>query len=1000
MDAVTVPPGNLSFATVPNLGFPLSTTLPKIPGFHIEEELGRGGMGVVYLARQLRLNRLVALKMIKGADQADASTRIRFLAEAEAIAKLHHPGIVQVFEFGTHENNPYFAMEYVSGGSLDKKLAGHPLPPREAAAFVEQLTGAVQSAHDAGIIHRDLKPANILLSSDSVALSPEKKGRLHSTYDSAFKSHSKDTGISATQPKITDFGLVKNVGSDMTASGVILGTPSYMAPEQADGNIAVSTQVDIYALGAVLYECLTGRAPFKAATPLETLMQVINEEPVSVRHLQAKTPTDLETICHKCLQKDPAKRYASATELGDDLGRFLRNEPISARPIGRMERMWRWCKRYPAVAALVVILLAGLFLFAAKNRELAHANLKEGESRELAEKRFRQTRTAVDQFFTDISESPELLKKEPGTQALRRTLLTKAQSYYEQFLAERSQDPTMLLEAAEASNRLIRILEELNPGSPVLEEQINKALAIRTRLLEQDPTDPDRLYDLSYLDAQRGRWLLLRDRVPEALTLAQSALDRLTPLIAAHPDREKYKLLQSSILISAAQMNTRLSKHREAFVMYSQAEPITTAFHAAYPDSIKYANELGRLYSSIGYTKLQIGLGEEALPYFTKAAKLFDVIRQTHPKDRDATIDGGMVYGNLGVIHKQANRQDEALLAFKKVVEIYEPMHRDNPQVVDFANGLAMGLGSIARIEMDRNHRDDALVAFQRVLRIFEQLQKENPGVVRYAESVALTYNNMAQVQLKAGKYQEAFNFVVNAFNIAEPLHRANPSARNLASMVVDSQRMQGRIYFLRRQWAEAFAMLTQSIALSKQVVQAYPKVPAFSQSLADSYLLMQRVLMKQNKTTEAQSAHDLGIAVLNKQVSENPKNLGLTHALARSLLDAPSIQAAVWERSIKLMEQLTQQQDDDDAYWATLGYGYYQAGKYGQAKAALLRSQHIEITAHNAFYLAMTLWKLGETKQAQNSLDQAVKLAEQRPDDDRLVLLQEQAEQVLGVNR
>ncbi|HQR09415.1 MAG TPA: protein kinase [Gemmatales bacterium] len=339
----------------PPLAAQQSGTLPQVEGFLLESELGRGGMGIVYLARQLKLNRLVALKMILNADHSDAATKQRFLAEAEAIAQLQHPGIVQVYEFGTHEGNPYFALEYISGGSLEKKLAGVPQPPRESAELVEKLAHAVGSAHERGIIHRDLKPANILLSPESTVLSSESKL-------ASFKPQ--DTALKTLSPKITDFGLVKKEGSDMTATGVILGTPSYMAPEQADSKKMIGPSADVYALGAILYECLTGRPPFKASTPLDTVLQVVNTEPVSVRKSQPKTPRDLETICLKCLQKEPGKRYGSAAALGDDLRRFLNHEPILAHPVGRVEKMWRWCRRHPAVAGMaagiVVLILIGV----------------------------------------------------------------------------------------------------------------------------------------------------------------------------------------------------------------------------------------------------------------------------------------------------------------------------------------------------------------------------------------------------------------------------------------------------------------------------------------------------------------------------------------------------------------------------------------------------------------------------------------------------------------
>jgi len=355
--------------TTPHAG-EQTNTLPQVDGFQLESELGRGGMGIVYLARQLKLNRLVALKMILNADHSDTATRQRFLAEAEAIARLQHPGIVQVYEFGAHEGNPYFALEYVSGGSLDKKLAGVPQPVRDTVELVEKLARAVQSAHEQGIVHRDLKPANILLSAEPTGPSAPKKMQTLSAQDSA---------LSSFNPKITDFGLVKKEGSDMTATGVIMGTPSYMAPEQADSKETVGPAADVYALGSILYECLTGRPPFRASTPLDTILQVVHNEPVSLRQLQPKTPRDLETICLKCLQKEPSKRYGSAAELADDLQRFANHEPIEARPVGRLEKLWRRCRRHPVTAGLVAGLVALLVLGAIVAGNLANQEKKRAD---------------------------------------------------------------------------------------------------------------------------------------------------------------------------------------------------------------------------------------------------------------------------------------------------------------------------------------------------------------------------------------------------------------------------------------------------------------------------------------------------------------------------------------------------------------------------------------------------------------------------------------------
>jgi WD40 repeat protein len=314
-------------------GAPAPGDRVAVPGYEVLSELGRGGMGVVYRARQTKLGRVVALKMILSGAHAGADDLARFRTEAEAIARLLHPNIVQVYEVGEHDGLPYFSLEYCGGGTLERKLAGTPLPPAEAAALVETLAHAMQAAHERGVIHRDLKPANVLLAEDGT-------------------------------PKITDFGLAKKLDEQsQTATGAVMGTPSYMAPEQAGGGKDLGPACDVYALGAILYECLTGRPPFKGPTPLDTIMQVVADEPVPPSRLNSQVPRDLETICLKCLRKGAGQRYATAALLADDLRRFRAGEPIAARPVGRWERAVKWAKRRPAAAALIaVVALAGAAL--------------------------------------------------------------------------------------------------------------------------------------------------------------------------------------------------------------------------------------------------------------------------------------------------------------------------------------------------------------------------------------------------------------------------------------------------------------------------------------------------------------------------------------------------------------------------------------------------------------------------------------------------------------
>jgi serine/threonine-protein kinase len=319
----------LQHASTPTMP-PEELCLPKVPGYEVEAVLGHGGMGVVFRARHLRLGRLVALKMTLAGSYAGSHERERFRREAEAIAALHHANVVQVYDVGDWAGRPYFTMELIEGGSLAQRLAGTPQPARPAAALLATLAEATHAAHQGGIVHRDLKPANILFTPDG-------------------------------SPKVTDFGLARRLegGPGLTLSGVPLGTPSYMAPEQARGQSrAVGPAVDVYALGAILYELLTGRPPFRAETQAETVLQVIDQEPVPPARLNAKVPRDLETVCLKCLQKEPHRRYASAAALADDLRRFGEGRPIQARPLGLAARSWCWGRRNPAGAALLATGLA------------------------------------------------------------------------------------------------------------------------------------------------------------------------------------------------------------------------------------------------------------------------------------------------------------------------------------------------------------------------------------------------------------------------------------------------------------------------------------------------------------------------------------------------------------------------------------------------------------------------------------------------------------------
>lgn len=401
---------------VPDAGF---TPLPEIPGYDVQKELGRGGMGVVFLAVHCALKRPVALKMLLHASLASEAVRVRFQTEMEALAALQHPNIVQIFERGTFEGMPYFAMEYCPGGALAQRIHDNPLPPTEAARIVEQLARAMAAAHERHILHRDLKPANILATSDGTL-------------------------------KISDFGLAKRLDGDeeYTQTNAVLGTPSYMAPEQAAGK-PVGPAADIYGLGAILYRVLVGRPPFVGNSHAVTLQLVIAQDPLSLRQLDPSLSRDIETICMKCLHKNPAQRYANAVALADDLARYLRHEPIQARPATPLERGWKWTRRNPSLAALglVLVVLFGTIV---------------GASSWIA---YRESQTAQEQFTLNGKLRNEQIAKDD---ALQRERIGSAR-----LALDRGQ---MLCTQSDIARGLLAMVAGLEPAQDAQAADIEEAL--------------------------------------------------------------------------------------------------------------------------------------------------------------------------------------------------------------------------------------------------------------------------------------------------------------------------------------------------------------------------------------------------------------------------------------------------------------------------------------------------------------------------------------------
>ena len=493
-----------------------------VPGYDLLGELGRGGMGVVYKARDQKLKRIVALKMILSGAHASDEDMQRFQTEAEAVARLQHPNIVQIYEVAEHGGNPYIALEFADAGNLDEKIAGTPQNARESAQLLQTLALAIEVAHQQSILHRDLKPANVLLTGEG-------------------------------EPKITDFGLAKRMDEDsnQTKTGAVMGTPSYMAPEQAaNSSEALGPTADVYSLGAILYHLLTGRPPFQAATQLDTLMQVINEEPVSPRRLNKSLALDLETICLKCLEKPPHKRYATAAALASDLDAFINDLPITARPINPLAKGIRWARRntYKTLTlALLLLVLAVIPVY----QYLSNQQLDKQHVRlQLKNRHLEVGSIQIIQKNVELAEASEQLRKQNvdlglANEEVRRQVEVALFAEYVATVNLVDQD-TKVLSFRSAKQRIDRFNQRITADSPdprgVEWQQLSRVVAnsfteiiepspLRIRSFAASPSADVVLYNVADANIAHSNRLRLYDAVQrqylcdEPLTIPEIGVD-------------------------------------------------------------------------------------------------------------------------------------------------------------------------------------------------------------------------------------------------------------------------------------------------------------------------------------------------------------------------------------------------------------------------------------------------------------------------------------------
>lgn len=676
---------------------------PRIPGFEMLGEIGLGGMAIVYKARQQPLGRIVAVKVLSAGQMASREVVQRFRQEAQTIASLQHPHIVQIHEVGEFDGQPYLTLEYVDGGTLHAYLQHRPLAPLVAAELAELLARTMEYAHSMGVVHRDLKPANVLLQltdgSDSREASSGVRRR-----DEQHELASANAGGLPFRPKIADFGLAKlvDMASDLTMTGHIVGTPSYMAPEQTGRAHEVGPAADIYSVGAILYELLTGHPPFQGVSSLEILDQVRSREPVSPRRLQPRVPRDLETICLKCLEKEPARRYRSAGELADDLRRVRGHEPIHARPARLWEQGWKWGRRRPAVAGLLLLLtfvsIAGIsgvgWQFHAARRNARDAQDQRDHARRLhgvavlerneAERRRveaeeaktravesqRRAEANFDRAFmlvNKMNELAETMRTTAHQEVAGWSLLESSLGFYEGFLEERESDPHV---------RAAAIASLLRAG------QIRTGFGQHAKSLEA----------------------------------VNRAIELLGPPPAAASDRVAYFRNRGTAQAIAAMNYRDLRRWREAESAFLAAIDARDTAARLAPENIEFR----RLHANtiLNYCTIlrDRARREDASSKYFEATQLLEELVKRDPQNQDCQFEYSTALDDYGGFLREAGKLEEGESLMRRAYEIRVELVKRTPDARDYVAFQARSEHRLARCHLDRHECPQALALCQQAI--------------------------------------------------------------------------------------------------------------------------------------------------------------------------------------------------------------------------------------------------------------------------------------------
>eukprot|EP00913_Durusdinium_trenchii_P005691 g5309.t1 len=835
--------------------------------YELLEEIARGGMGVVYKARQTRLNRIVALKMIKSGQLADAEEARRFQMEAEAAAALDHPGIVPVYEVGTFENQPFFSMGFIDGVGLNTQLKEGPLSPGEATRLVAAIAEAVDYAHQQGIVHRDLKPANILIDAQG-------------------------------NPRVTDFGLAKNVSEDsgVTTTGQVMGTPSYMPPEQALGKIdEIGPLADVYSLGALLYATLTGRPPFQAASVMETLKQVAGQEPVSPRLLNPAVSRDLETVCLKCLEKETDRRYESARHLVEELERIAADKPILARPVGRFAQFARWCRRNRTVAGigglallLLLTLAVGGPLMAFSQSQLrrrAVDNLREADAqRQRADQNVVQLRQAnlrangnldraddvVREFVIEIGREGGPLSRYSDTQRLRRKLLVKGRDYFVKLIAD-NPEARLSSRLADANFQLAALLAQLSGDQQQAIAAYRTALRMLTALRREQPENAGLQNSIALTHQNLGVLYRAAGKPDDARTEYLSALQLQQHLVSAYPNARDYRHGLGSIQNNIGDLEQASGAPGKALAAFQRALSIRQRLVRENPTSVDFRRALSKVHGNLGAHFSRSGRPEAARKEFQQARTLREQLVLDAPDSVEDQYDLSQIFNNIGALDCAQGNPQQGLISYQKARDIRIELARSNPAVTIYRAALASSHNNVGAAYNDIGKVAEARTAYAAAKSVLDRLIAENPTVLTYHSDLARVHNNIGLALQRLRQAGDALAAFQNASTIYTRLTRENPKLADDTRGLIASLNHIGNLYATTGQPAEALAAFQRArVALSRLTDQRRASSGMLSE-LAVVYDRIGGLQLGFRRVPLARAAFENGLKLRERLVKQQP---------------------------------------------------------------------------------------------------------------------------------